>query len=342
LNYYTAKQKLFNETKFRKMSVLVLVEHTEGTIKKKNFEAVQYAAEIAKQSGTTVTAVVLGKLADSEMEGLGAYGANKVLHVADERLDELHGRAYAKALVTAAQNEGSKVIITLHDINGRAVAPRLAVQLKAGLVAGALSYPDLNKGFVIKKGVFSGKAFSFVNITSDIKVIMLMPNTFQVTAGTGKATVEKFEVAFTDKDFGVKVKEVNKVKGEVPLADATLVVSGGRGLKGPENWGLIEDLAKELGAATACSRPVADAHWRPHHEHVGQTGGTIRPDLYIAVGISGAIQHLAGVNGSKTIVVINKDPEAPFFKAANYGVVGDAFEVLPRLTEAVKKFKSHK
>lgn len=325
------------------MSVLVLVEHTEGIIKKKNFEAVQYASHIAKQSGTTVTAIVLGNASAAEMEALGEYGAQKVLHVVDARLDELHARAYAKALITAAEKEGSKVIITLHDINGRAVAPRIAIKLKAGLVAGALSYPDIEKGFVIKKAVFSGKAFAFVNILSDVKVITLMPNSFQLNKGEGKATVEKLDVSFDDKDFGIKVKQVNKVSGEVSLADAELVVSGGRGMKGPENWGLIEDLAKELGAATACSRPVADSHWRPHHEHVGQTGGTIRPNLYIAVGISGAIQHLAGVNGSKTIVVINKDPEAPFFKAANYGVVGDAMEVLPKLTAAVKKYKeTHK
>jgi len=322
------------------MSVIVLVEHTEGNIKKKSLEAVQYAAGIAQKTGTTVSAVVLGTLADSVMESLGQQGAQKVLHVADARLDELHARAYTRALLAAAQKEDSKIIIALHDINGRAVAPRLSAKLKAGLVAGALSYPDLDKGFVIKKAVFSGKAFAFVNITSDVKVITLMPNTFQLNKGQGKATIEKLEVSFGDKDFGVKVKEVNLIKGEIPLADAQLVVSGGRGMKGPENWGLIENLAKELGAGTACSRPVADAHWRPHHEHVGQTGGTVRPNLYIAVGISGAIQHLAGVNGSKTIVVINKDPEAPFFKAANYGVVGDAMEILPRLTEAVKKLKA--
>jgi len=323
------------------MSVLVLVEHTEGSIKKKSFEAVQYTAGIAKAQNTSVTALVLGTVADAEMTALGQYGAQKVLHVADARLDELHARAYTTALLAAAQKEGSKVIVTLHDINGRAVAPRVAVKLKAGLVAGALSYPETEKGFVVKKAVFSGKAFALVNITSDIKVIMLMPNTFGLQTVEGIATVEKLEVTFGTKDFGITVKEVNKVKGEVPLSEAELVVSGGRGMKGPENWGLIEDLAKELGAATACSRPVADAHWRPHHEHVGQTGGTIRPNLYIAVGISGAIQHLAGVNGSKTIVVINKDPEAPFFKAGNYGVVGDAMEVLPRLTAAVKKFKAN-
>jgi electron transfer flavoprotein alpha subunit len=324
------------------MSVLVLVEHTEGNIKKKSFEAVQYATQIAQKTGTTATAVVLGTIADAELEALGNYGASKVIHIADSRLNELHARAYSAAIIKAAHAEGSKIIITLYDINGRAVAPRVAVQLNAGVVAGALSYPDLDKGFVIKKAVFSGKAFAYVNIVSDTKVIMLMPNTFPLSKGEGKAAIEKMNAEFTDKDFGIKVTSVNKVVGEIPLSDATLVVSGGRGMKGPENWGLIENLAKELGAATACSRPVADAHWRPHHEHVGQTGGTIRPDLYIAVGISGAIQHLAGVNGSKTIVVINTDPEAPFFKAANYGVVGDAMTVLPKLTEAVKKFKQHK
>ena len=324
------------------MSVIVLVEHTEGTIKKKSFEAVQYAAQIAQTTGTTATAVVLGTIADPEMEALGNYGANKVIHIADKRLDELHARAYTTALVNAAQDEGSKLIITLYDINGRAVAPRVAVKLKAGLVAGALSYPDTDKGFAIKKPVFSGKAFAWVNVVSDVKVIMLMPNTFQLNKTENKATIEKMDVTFNEKDFGIKVSAVDMVTGEIPLADATLVVSGGRGMKGPENWGLIEGLAKELGAATACSRPVADAHWRPHHEHVGQTGGTIRPNLYIAAGISGAIQHLAGVNGSKTIVVINSDPEAPFFKAANYGVVGDVLTILPKLTEAVKKFKQQK
>jgi electron transfer flavoprotein alpha subunit len=323
----------------KNMSVIVLVEHTGGVIKKKNFEAVQYASQIAKKAGTTVTAVVLGTVTETEMEGLGQYGAQKVLHIADARLDEFHARAYSTVLVAAAEKEAGKIIVALHDIGGRMVAPRVAVKLKAGLVAGALSYPDTEKGFVIKKAVFSGKAFAYVNILSDTKVIMLMPNTFPAIKQEGKAVVERLDVSFSEKDFGVKVKSVNKVTGEVSLADAELVVSGGRGMKGPENWGILEDLAKELGAATACSRPVADSHWRPHHEHVGQTGGTVRPNLYIAVGISGAIQHLAGVNGSKTIVVINKDPEAPFFKAANYGVVGDAMEVLPRLTAAVKKFK---
>lgn len=321
------------------MSVIVLAEHAQGTFKKKAFEAVQYASGIAQSLGTTVTAVVLGNAPEANLLQLGAYGAQKVLHISDARLDNLNSKAYTKALIAAAEKEGAKVIIASHDVTGRSVAPRIAARLKAGLIAGAVSHPDTSKGFVIKKNVFAGKAFAYVNATSDVKMITLMPNTFPVKKGEGAATVEALSVSFDDKDFGVQVKEVNKVTGAVPLAEAELVVSGGRGLKGPENWGVLEDLAGSLGAALACSRPVADSHWRPHHEHVGQTGGTIRPNLYIAVGISGAIQHLAGVNGSKTIVVINKDPEAPFFKAADYGIIGDALDVVPKLTAAVKKFK---
>jgi electron transfer flavoprotein alpha subunit len=323
------------------MSVLVLTEHAQGTFKKKSLEAVQYAAHIAKALGTTVTAVAAGSVSNEEMQSLGAYGAQKVLHVADTRLDNFDSRAFTKAMVAAAQSENAKVIICLHDTTGKAVAPRVAARLKAGMVAGAMAYPDMTNGFTVKKNVFSGKAFAHVNITSEVKVITLMPNTFAVVKGEGSASVENLAVDFGGNDFAVQVKEISKASGSVPLSEAELVVSGGRGLKGPENWGLIENLANALGAATACSRPVADSHWRPHHEHVGQTGGTIRPNLYVAAGISGAIQHLAGVNGSKTIVVINKDPEAPFFKAADYGVLGDVFEVLPRLTEAVNKFKAN-
>lgn len=322
------------------MSVIVLAEQENGTFKKKTFEAVQYAAGIAEAMGTSATAVVLGKAEDSAMQELGAYGAAKVLNVADERLNTLSASAYTKAIATAADKEGAKVIVALHDVTGKAVASRVAAKLKAGLVAGAVAQPDLSNGFTVKKLVFSGKAFANIKVNSDVKVVTIMPNTFPVTKGEGSASVEALEVNFDDKDFSIEVKEVEVMTGETPLAEAELVVSGGRGMKGPENWGPLEELAKELGATLACSRPVADSHWRPHHEHVGQTGGTIRPNLYIAVGISGAIQHLAGVNGSKVIVVINKDPEAPFFKAADYGVVGDQAEVLPRLIEAVKKFKA--
>ena len=323
------------------MSVLVLVEHTNGTFKKKSLEAVQYAAHIAMEMNSTVTAVATGNVSDAAMQELGAYGAQKVLHTTDARLDNFSSRAFTRVMLAAAAKESAKVIIGIHDTTGKAVTPRIAASLKAGIVAGAVAWPDLSKGFVVKKNVFSGKGFAYVNITSEVKVITMMPNTYPVVKGEGSAAVEKLEVTFDDKDFAVQVKEVLKATGEIPLSEAELVVSGGRGMKGPENWGVLEDLAKELGAALACSRPVADSHWRPHNEHVGQTGGTIRPNLYIAVGISGAIQHLAGVNGSKTIVVINKDPEAPFFSAANYGVLGDALEIVPRLTEAVKKYKAN-
>ncbi|RYD57656.1 MAG: electron transfer flavoprotein subunit alpha/FixB family protein [Sphingobacteriales bacterium] len=323
------------------MSVIVLAEHSQGAFKKKSFEAIQYAAAIAQSMGTTATAIVLGDAPEANMQTLGQYGAQKVINIADARLNDLHARAYAKAVIAAAQKEGAKVIVASHDVTGKSVAPRVAARLKAGMVAGAVSHPDLSKGFVVKKNVFSGKAFAYANITSDVKVVTLLPNTFPVKKGEGSATVEKLDVSFEDKDFSVVVKETNKVTGAIPLSEAELVVSGGRGLKGPENWGILEDLAGSLGATLACSRPVADSHWRPHHEHVGQTGGTIRPNLYIAVGISGAIQHLAGVNGSKTIVVINKDPEAPFFKAADYGIVGDAQEIVPKLTAAIKKFKEN-
>lgn len=323
------------------MSVLVLIENIEGNFKKKSFELVQYASTVAKNMGTNATVLVLGTCGADAIAALGAYGASKVLHIANAQLNQLSARAYTKSVVAAAEKEGAKVIIASHDVVGKTVAPMVASRLKAGLAAGAVAYPELSNGFVVKRNVFGGKAFAFVNITTDVKVMTLLPNSIQVAKGEGTATVEALSVSFDAKDFAMQVKETNKVTGSVPLGEAELVVSGGRGLKGPENWGVIEDLAATMGAATACSRPVADAHWRPHHEHVGQTGGTIRPNLYIAIGISGAIQHLAGVNGSKTIVVINKDPEAPFFKAADYGVIGDALEVTPKLNEAFKKFKAN-
>jgi electron transfer flavoprotein alpha subunit len=324
------------------MSVLVFVDHTQGAFKKKAFETINYAAEIAKKVGGNVTAVALGTVDAGVLNQLGQYGANDVLHANDSKLDTFNAKAYAKVIAAAAQQTGAKVVVTAFDVAGKAVAPIVAAQLKAGLVAGAIDYPDTSNGFTVKKTVFSGKAFAFVKINSDVKVVSLVPNSFSVTKSEGSANVQALAVNLSDSDYGITVKEVNRVTGgKVPLSEAELVVSGGRGLKGPENWGILEELADAFGATLACSRPVADAHWRPHHEHVGQTGGTIRPNLYVAVGISGAIQHLAGVNSSKTIVVINKDPEAPFFKAADYGVVGDAFEVLPKLTAAVKNFKAN-
>lgn len=323
------------------MSVLVFVDHTQGSFKKKAFETVNYAAETAKRiGGGEVVAAVLGTVSNDELNLLGQYGATKVLHLNDSRFDAFNARAYSKAITAAAQQAGAKVVIVSYNVSGKSVAGMVAAQLKAGLVSGAIDYPQTDNGFIVKKTVFSGKAFAFVKVNSDVKVISLVPNTFAITKGEGTVAVEALNANLSDADFGVKKVSEDVVKGEIPLSEAELVVSGGRGLKGPENWGVLEDLGKAFGATLACSRPVADAHWRPHHEHVGQTGGTIRPNLYVAVGISGAIQHLAGVNSSKTIVVINKDPEAPFFKAADYGVVGDAFEILPKFTEAVNKFKA--
>jgi electron transfer flavoprotein alpha subunit len=318
--------------------ILVYTEQQTGIFKKAAYEAISYAANIAQSTGAQVCAVVLGEA--SGLETLGNYGAQQVVHVNDARLNKLEAKACAKAICSIANAQQADIIIFSNNNTAKAVAPRVAAQLKAGLVAGAVSLPDLSQGFVVKKSVFSGKAFAFVQIKSAIKVISLTPNAYGVNKTTATATVSNHTIDFASTDFAVKVISENKVQGIVPLGEAELVVSGGRGLKGPENWGILEELAGSIGATLACSRPVADSHWRPHHEHVGQTGGTIRPNLYIAVGISGAIQHLAGVNSSKTIVVINKDAEAPFFKAADYGVLGDAFEIVPKLTAAFKKMKA--
>ncbi|HOZ51710.1 MAG TPA: electron transfer flavoprotein subunit alpha/FixB family protein [Chitinophagaceae bacterium] len=318
--------------------VLVYAELSNGSFKKAALEAVGYASKVASLLGTKVNAVVLGEASDVSI--LGNYGANKVIHISDARLNNVETKAYAKAIAHIASSENAQVVVFSNNITAKAVAPRVAARLKAGLVAGAISLPDISNGFVVKKSVFAGKAYAFMSIQSPIKIISITPNSFPFEKSDAAAEVANISIDFAANDFAVKVENVNKVTGIVPLSEAELVVSGGRGLKGPENWGILEDLATSVGATLACSRPVADSHWRPHHEHVGQTGGTIRPNLYIAVGISGAIQHLAGVNSSKTIVVINKDAEAPFFKAADYGVLGDAFEIVPKLTEAFKKFKA--
>lgn len=318
--------------------VVVFAENNQGQFKKAAFEAVSYASKVAAMTNTQVVAIVLGESPDVSV--LGRYGASKVLHVADARLNHLESQVYSRAISSLAAQEGASVIIFSNSVTAKAVAPRVAASMQAALVSGAVSLPDLSNGFVVKKSVFAGKAFAYVQLNAPCKIIAITPNSFPVDGVETASTVQTASVAFTDKDFLVKVDKVEKVSGAVPLSEAELVVSGGRGMKGPENWGILEDMAHTIGATLACSRPVADSHWRPHHEHVGQTGGTIRPNLYVAVGISGAIQHLAGVNSSKTIVVINKDPEAPFFKAADYGVLGDAFEVVPKLTEAFKKFKA--
>ncbi len=314
--------------------VLVFIDQADGSIKKSSFEAASYGAETAKLLGTTADAVIFGEVSD-DLAALGNYGINKVWTITDANVNVFDAQVYAKVLEQAATNYD--VIIFSNNSTAKAVAPRLSVRLKAGLVAGAVALPDVSNGFTVRKSVFSGKAFANVSITSAKKIISLNVNAFQVVKTDGVATIESLSI--TADAPKVKITSMDKVTGEVSLSEADVVVSGGRGLKGPENWGMVEELAGLLGAATACSRPVADIDWRPHHEHVGQTGLAIAPNLYIAIGISGAIQHLAGVNRSKTIVVINKDPEAPFFKAADYGIVGDAFEVVPKIIDAVKKIK---
>jgi len=318
------------------MSVLILADQSEGHIKKSSYEALSYGAKLAEMMGISAEGLVLGTVKD-DLSALGKYGVKKIHQVADPSLDHLDAQQYAAVMAEAVKLSNATVVVFSNNLTGKAVAPRLSARLKAGLVAGAVALPDLSNGFVVKKNVFSGKAFANIAVKTDIKIISLNPNSYTVVTGEGSAEVSSLAVsAGTPR---VKVTATNKVSGAVPLSEAELVISGGRGLKGPENWGLVEDLAGLIGAATACSRAVADAHWRPHHEHVGQTGLAIAPNLYVAIGISGAIQHLAGVNRSKVIVVINKDPEAPFFKAADYGIVGDAFEVMPKVIEAVRKLK---
>ncbi|MGI8580838.1 MAG: electron transfer flavoprotein subunit alpha/FixB family protein [Chitinophagaceae bacterium] len=318
------------------MSVLIFLDQSEGHIKKNSFEAASYGAKVAELLGTTADGIVLGKVND-DLPALGAYGLKRIHSFKNDELDKLDAQVFTNIISEAAERIGANVIIFSNNVDGKAIAPRLSAKLKAGLVSGAVALPDITNGFVVKKNVFSGKAFANVSVKTEKKIISLNPNSYKINKGDGVAEVIEPEI--TVPQAKVKVTAVNKIVGEVPLSEAELVISGGRGLKGAENWNLITDLAKLLGAATACSRAVADAGWRPHHEHVGQTGLAIAPNLYFAVGMSGAIQHLAGVNRSKVIVVVNKDPEAPFFKAADYGIVGDAFEVMPKIIEAVKKLK---
>lgn len=320
------------------MSVLIFIDTAEGHVKKASLEALSYGAKVAEQTGTEAEAVVLGTV-NEDLAALGKYGVKKIHQVSNPALDHFDAQVYTGVIAQVAAATGATVIVFSNNVNGKAIAPRLSAKLKAGLVSGAVALPDTTNGFVVKKNVFSGKAFAMISVTTPVRIIALNPNAYSVHTGEGSAVVTPFEA--TVGSSKITVKSVNKASGEVPLTEAEIVVSAGRGLKGPENWGIVEDLAHSLHAALACSRPVADAHWRPHHEHVGQTGVAIAPNLYIALGISGAIQHLAGVNRSKVIVVINKDPEAPFFKAADYGIVGDVFEVVPKMTEAIKKLKAN-
>ncbi|PRY90648.1 electron transfer flavoprotein subunit alpha/FixB family protein [Mongoliibacter ruber] len=322
------------------MSILVYIEHAEGSVKKTSLEAVSFGKALAdKTSGGEVIALALGSISDEALAIAGTAGASKVMHVADGNLDAGVIQAHADAVAQVYKQVGANTLVLSKSSLGDAVAARLAVKLDAGLVSNVVDLPDTTGGYKVKRSIYTGKAFAETTVNKDHKILAVKKNAVDLLTNGPEATVEKVSLSIADENFAAKITSTDKAEGEILLPEADVVVSGGRGMKGPENWGMIEELAKELGAATGCSKPVSDIGWRPHHEHVGQTGVKVAPTLYLAVGISGAIQHLAGVNSSKYIVVINKDPEAPFFKAADYGIVGDAFEVLPKLIEAVKAIK---
>lgn len=324
------------------MSVLVYIENTAGQLKKSAYEAASYAKDIANQLNTDLIALSIGNVSNDELQKLGNYGVTKVLHTSTEKLSTFVNQAYASVIAAAVRQENADIVILSNTFSGKALAPRVAAKLEAGLVTGAIASPTFQGDTMeVKRTAFSNKAIASVTLKSAIKVITINPNVYPAKESAGAIQIVDYVPELASTDFGTVVKEIVRATDKISLPEAEIVVSAGRGLKGPENWAMIEELANVLGAATACSKPVSDAGWRPHAEHVGQTGIVVSPNLYIAIGISGAIQHLAGVSSSKTIVVINKDPEAPFFKVADYGIVGDAFEVIPKLIEALKAHKGN-
>jgi len=322
------------------MSILVYTENWDGKFKKLSFELISYANDLAKKMNTNVVALSIGDVAADELNKLGKYGASKVLTFSDDRLKSLVNQPFASVIAQAAEKESANVVLISHNFTGKALAPRVAVKLKAGIISAVVAQPVSTEPFIVAKKVFTGKAFAKVSIKSAIKVLTLAQNSVDLVEDPKTPAVEAFSAVLKDSEFKMKVVDVHKVTGKILLTDAEIVVSGGRGMKGPENWKPIEELADLLGGATACSRPVSDEDWRPHEEHVGQTGKIIAPNLYFALGISGAIQHIAGVSSSKVIVAINTDKDAPVFESANYGIVGDVHKVLPKLIEAFKEAKS--
>ncbi len=320
------------------MSILIYAESAEGKFKKVAFELASYAKKVAETLGTTVTALTINA---GDVSELAKYGVDKVLKVSNDKLNGFTAKAYADAIKQAAQKEASKVILLSSTTDSIYLSSLVAVGLDAGYASNVVGLPVSTAPFQVKRNAFSNKAFNITEITTDVKILGLAKNSYGIFETPSTLTEEDFAPSISDADFGVKVASVEKVSGKVSIADADIVVSAGRGLKGPENWGMVEELASVLGAATACSKPVSDLGWRPHSEHVGQTGKPVATNLYIAIGISGAIQHIAGISSSKVKVVINSDPEAPFFKVADYGIVGDAFEIVPQLIEKLKAFKAH-
>ncbi len=322
------------------MSVLVYTENWDGKFKKASFELISYGKAIAEKLGMPVYALAIGNVANDQLNLLANYGAEKIFHVKGDKVSKFIAASYTHAIAEIAKKVDAKVVLFDHNYTGRSVAPRLAVRLDAGTVSGVVALPISYAPFVVKRSVYTGKAFAEMQIDSEVKILSLMPNSFEVRENKVAASVETVDLDVADELLKAIPVRIEKIEGKIPLTEADIIVSAGRGLKGPQNWGMIEELAHILGAGTACSRPVSDEGWRGHDEHVGQTGKLVHPNLYIAIGISGAIQHLAGVNSSKVMVVVNNDPEAPFFEAAHYGIVGDAFDVVPKLIEAVKAFKS--
>lgn len=319
------------------MSILIYAESADGKIKKVALELASYAKKVAASMGTSVTAVTINNSDDS---ALAAYGVDKVLKVSNDKLNNFSAKAYSDVIVQAAKKEGAQIVLVSSSTDSLYLAPLVAIALEAGYASNVVELPISTSPFQVKRTAFSNKAFNFTEISTPIKVLGIAKNSFGLIEHSASLNEEIFAPALNDADFGVKVESVEKVSGKVTIADAEIVVSAGRGMKGPENWGMIEELASVLGAATACSKPVSDIGWRPHSEHVGQTGKPVASNLYIAIGISGAIQHIAGINSSKVKVVINTDPDAPFFKVADYGVIGDAFTIVPQLIEKLKAFKA--
>ena len=324
------------------MAILVYIENIAGAFKKSGYEALSYAKAIGELTGLPVTALSIGKVDAGVLENIGRYGIEKVISVANEQLHQFVNQAYAAVIADVAKSIQASTIVLSNSFSGKGLAPRIAAKLDAALADGAITVPTISgDNWQVKKSAFSGKAIATQELTAPVKVIALAPNSIEAQEAPTEIRVESFEPQIAPADLSTIVKDIVQSTDKIPLPEASIVVSAGRGLKGPENWAMIEELADVLGAATACSKPVSDAGWRQHEEHVGQTGLAVSPNLYIAIGISGAIQHLAGVSSSKTIVVINNDPEAPFFKVADYGIVGDAFEVVPQLIAAFKAHKSH-
>jgi electron transfer flavoprotein alpha subunit len=319
------------------MSLLIYAESADGKFKKVAFELASYAKKVAETLGTTVTAVTVNA---GNVSDLSKYGVDKVLKVSNDKLNNFNAKAFADVIKQAAQKESAKVILLSSTTDSLYMAPIVAIGLDAGFASNVVGLPLSTSPFQVKRTAFSNKAFNITEIATDVKVLSISKNSFGIIENSSTLSEEEFSPSFNDTDFSVKVESVEKSSGKVTIADADIVVSGGRGMKGPENWGMLEELASVLGAATACSKPVSDLGWRPHSEHVGQTGKPVATNLYIAIGISGAIQHIAGINSSKVKLVINTDAEAPFFKVADYGIVGDAFDIVPRLTQKIKEFKA--